>query len=103
MSMTDIHVGDVGTVFELTLQEDGVAVNISTATLKQFIYTKPSGTATTKTASFTTDGSNGKLRYVSLANDLDTAGVWQLQAYVELPTGKWHSTVIQFVVEPNLA
>ena len=103
MASQEIHVGDVGTILERTVTDGGVAVDISTASVRQFILRKPSGAAATKTAAFSTDGSDGKLRYVTVADDLDQAGQWSLQVYLEMTAGKWHSDVAVFDVYPNLS
>lgn len=102
-TQTDMHVGDVGTIIEVTLYDGGAVVNLSSATLKQFILTKPDATVVTKTAAFSSDGSDGKLRYTTIAGDLDAKGSWHLQVYVEMPTGKWKSDIQEFQVEPNLS
>ena len=98
------HVGDIGTTIILTVQEDGVAVNISTATVKQIKLRKnPSGITKIFTAAFVTTGADGKIKYVTTAvSDLDEAGTWEAQAYIELPTGKWNSDPANFTVEANL-
>ncbi len=100
----EIHVGDIGTVFTVTLTENSVAVDISSATVKQLIFKapEPDGTVSTKTALFTTDGHDGKLSYTTIANDLNRSGVWKVQAYVEVTSGKWHSSYTTFTVYPNL-
>ena len=103
MSKEEIHLGDIGTVFTITLKEDDTAVNISTATTKQIIFLDPSQSATAKTAEFTDDGSNGKIYYTTIANDLDEAGIWQIQAKVIMPTGTWWSNTEEFKVYPNLS
>lgn len=100
---TDMHVGDIGTVLEVTLYDSGVVVDISSATVKQFIFKKPDRTTATKAASFSTNGTDGKLRYTTIANDLDIAGDWELQVYVELLAGKWKSDVGVFSVLSNLS
>ncbi len=99
---TQIHLGDIGTIFEITVLQDGVALDISTATLKQFIYRKPTGAVVTKTAVFSTTGIDGKLRYTTIAADLDVIGAWQAQVYLEMPTGKWHTATARFWVRSNL-
>lgn len=99
----EIHKGDIGTVFEVTVQENGAALNISSATTKQILLRKPSGTVLTKTASFVTDGTNGKISYTTVAGDLSEDGQWKIQAYIVLPTGSWHSDAQRFDVYPNLA
>lgn len=102
MSSGEIRIGDVGTVFEITLMEDSDAVDVSSATLKQIIFEDPGGATHTKSAGFTTTGVDGKIRYVTIAGDLNRTGKWKLQAYVETPAGKWHSDISTFRVYPNL-
>lgn len=99
----EIHVDDIGTVFTVTLKESGSAVNVSTATTKTIKFKDPSGTASSKTADFTTDGSDGKIYYTTVADDLDEAGMWEIQAYVVMPTGTWSSSTKKFRVYPNLS
>jgi hypothetical protein len=82
---------------------DGVSVvDISTATTKQIIFRKPDKTLLEKTASFVIDGTDGKLKYTTIANDLDINGKWNLQVRVVLPTGDWHSDIYEFTVHANL-
>ena len=99
---TEIHVGDIGTVFEVTIQDDGVAVNISSATTKEIIFRKPDKTLLTKAANFSTDGTDGKIRSTTVSGDLNAAGVWSIQAHVILPGGDWKSSISEFSVIPNL-
>ncbi len=103
MAANEIHVGDVGTAFERTITEGATAVNISSATLMQLVFRKPDGTTMTKTAVWTTTGTDGKLRYVTIAGDLSVAGQWGLQAYVEMNGGKWHTDIDYFTVYQNLS
>jgi hypothetical protein len=99
----EIHVGDVGTVFEATVvDEDGVAVDVSTATTKQIVLMSPADTELARAATFSTDGTDGKLYYVSTALDLTVAGLWERQVYVVMPSGTWHSDISTFVVHGNL-
>ncbi len=104
MSKKEIHVGDIGTVFERTVKDqDGNVVDVSTATTKDFIYTKSDGSKVTKDTEFTNDGSDGKLRYVTIADDLDIEGDWKLQVHVVLPgIGEWWSDISSFRVHGNL-
>jgi hypothetical protein len=101
--MTDqIHVNDIGTIFELEVQEDAAAVDISTATA-MFIYLKnPAGTTKTCTASFSGDGTDGKIQYITIADDLDTEGPWEIQGKVELPGWQGYTSIVNFTVYPNL-
>jgi len=103
MAKGEIRVGDIGTVFELTIKDqDDQVVPINQATVKEITLKKPSGTKVTKTAVFSTDGTDGKMRYTSVADDLDVAGDWSYQGYVELPDGKWKTDIHSFRVHSNL-
>ena len=100
--MTDIRVGDIGTTFRATILDNGVTKDISSATVMQLTFRKPDGTEVTKTAVWTTDGTDGKMQYVAVLNDLNLAGRWVVQGYVETPAGKWHSSLYNFLVMENL-
>lgn len=103
MAADEIRVGDVGTVLEVTVLDDGTPVDLSSVTTKDFIFRKPKGTKVTVSSSFSTDGTDGKLRYTTVADDLDTPGVWKLQAYLVFPSsGEWRSDLAQFTVHRNL-
>jgi len=95
--MMAIHVGDYGTVVNMTVTEDGAEVDISTATAKKFIFKNRSGRVEVD-ADFVTDGSDGELTYTFLEGDLDTAGTWQVQAKVTLATGEWFTEAQTFQV-----
>ena len=98
----EIHLYDIGTVFEVTLQEDDVDLDISAATLATIIFVKPDGEVVAQEAEFTTDGTDGKIQYTTIADDLDQTGKWRIQARVALPTGTWSSSRSSFKVYPNL-
>lgn len=98
-----IQVGNIGTVIRLTVKEDGVAVDVSSASsTKQIILGKPDGTSLTKNASFTTDGSDGKVEYTTIDGDLSLPGWWTAQAYVVMTGFTGHSEVVKFFVHPNI-
>jgi hypothetical protein len=102
MAANEIHVGDIGTVFQVTIKDDTVTLDISGATTKQIIFTKPSAEDVAKAAEFVTDGSDGLLKYTTIANDLDENGPWQIQARITLPSGTWRTDVREFQVFANL-
>lgn len=79
-------VGDLNVKIGSVIYKQGTVLDISTCTVKQIKAQRPDGTyAWTKTASFETDGTDGKIYYsTSLASDLDQAGTWTYQAYVEI-------------------
>jgi len=99
----NMRVKDVGTKMTVTiLDENNAAVDISTVTTKEIWLRKPNGEVITKTASFDTDGTDGKLKYITIEGDVEIAGTWKLQGYIEGSTVKWHSTIEEFDVDGNL-
>lgn len=95
---------DVGTAFRITIRdcETTLVVDLSAATIKQIIFTKPSGTKVTQTATYFTDGTDGIIYYATVDGDLNEVGVWQMQAYVEIGGSKWYTDVKTFRVGKNL-
>lgn len=99
---TPVRVSDEGTTFEMTITSCESVVDISSATLKQITFVSPTGAKIDQTAVFSTDGTDGKIRYVTVTNDIDMPGTWKTQGYIESTSGKWHTTVDTFEVEDNL-
>jgi hypothetical protein len=104
MAANEIHVGDIGTTFEITMYDGDAIVNLSGANTLQMFFLKPDGSTTlTKTATLVTDGTDGKLKYVTVANDLDTAGTWKIQARIQFDASNdWKSDISKFKVFPNI-
>jgi len=102
----EVHLNDIGTIFEITLVDQaGAAIDVSSATVtKNIIFRKSDDAQTviTKIASFTTDGTDGKIEYQAITGDLDTLGVWHIQGYVVLSSGEWKSAIGEFRVHENL-
>ena len=105
MADTIIHNGDVGTIIRLTITEDDdtTAIDVSGASVKTFYFLKPDGTKENVDAEFDSDGTDGKLKYTTIAGDIDTVGRWQVQAYVEIGAAKYYSAKTTFVVQSNLS
>ena len=99
---SQIHVGDIGTTLIVTILENGSVVDISSATSLQIVIRKPDATTLTKTGVFTTDGTDGKMQYVSIAGDFDQSGNYRIQGKVELTGGNYSSSVGSFKVHCNL-
>lgn len=95
---------DEGVDITITVEEDGAAVDISTATTKQLKFQYPDGTGVIKDGEFVTDGSDGKLKYSTEAGFLTPAGRWKVQGYFVLPTPsqKWHTSSAEFFVTEAL-
>lgn len=99
----EIHYGDIGTAIRVTLYDCEVLVDLTGATTTEFIFKKPDFSTTTVTASFYLgDPALGVLEYLTIADDLDQVGQWELQAHIALPTGEWWSDTEKFRVYANL-
>ena len=102
MAANEIHLNDIGTQFLLTIKDGSSAVDVSTASTKQIIIKKPSGTKITATATFSTDGSDGKIYYSTVADDLDETGSYKLQGKVIISDGTFYTDITTFKVHRNL-
>ena len=103
MAAEELHVGDIGTTILVTIKDDGVVVDVSSATTISFLLCKPDGTVETKVGSLNTTGVDGKVKYVTISGDLDVHGRWKYQVYVVIGTGEWYSDVGTFTVHKNLS
>jgi hypothetical protein len=101
--MAEIHVGDIGTSLEFEIRdEEGDIVDVSGATTKQVTFRRPGGTKFIRTLDFINTGTDGLVKYVTTAGDLDKAGTWKAQVYVVLGGGEWYTTTGTFEVHRNL-
>lgn len=101
------RLNDIGTILTVTITDDaGDPVDISGAEPGDisFIFLKPDNTKLTKTATFSTDGTDGVVRYTTVDGDLDVAGLWHIQGFVNISDGDvvFHSDVDAFEVAANL-
>jgi flavin-dependent dehydrogenase len=101
--MADIRVGDAGTeLVVVVVDESGAAVDVSSAG-KTIYLRKPDGTVLTKTAVNDTTGTNGKMKYVTQAGDLDRAGEWEIEGKVVVGANSWKTAISNFDVGAVLA
>ena len=100
-----IYVGDVGTLFKVRIIncDAGEFVDISSATTKEIVFENPLGVVVRKTAIFTTNGEDGWIEYVIMADDLDMSGTWKIQGYIEGIGFKNSSNTSTFTVTDILA
>jgi hypothetical protein len=75
-------VDNAGATFEMVLQDqDGTAMDVSAATTVALRFLKPNGVDyLDKTATFVTDGTDGRIEYEIEAGVLDVEGWWTWQA-----------------------
>lgn len=97
--MEEIYLGDVGTSFEFTIldQEGNVVPLTGTGTFK-LRFKRPRGERLEVPATLVTDGTDGRIRYVTVAGDIDEAGKWKVQSFVQTSQGAWSSNVHEFFV-----
>lgn len=100
--MNEVSKNDIAVQLLLTIQEDSATLDISGATSKSIVVKKPSGESNTYTASFYTDGSDGKIYYNTVSGDLDEVGLYKVQALVVLSGGTYRSDIKKFRVRDNI-
>jgi hypothetical protein len=97
----DIHVSDVGTVFLVTIMDSSSPVDLSTGVSASnvILFLKPDRTTFSASATFTTDGTDGKIQYITSSSSiLDQSGGWHIGANVNTANGKWTATALPFTV-----
>ena len=103
-----VQLGAVGHILEvelLTRAANGStsARDVSGATLVEFWFHKPSGKTVKKTGALSGAGTDGKVRYTTVAGDLDESGEWEGQAKVtEGASPITPAAIFRFVVKENL-
>ncbi len=86
MALDEIHQGDIGTIFRLTVKDSASIIDVGSPSVNTILFELPDGTTLAKTATFPSggDGSDGKIEYKTIAGDLSLAGPWNVQAHVVL-------------------
>ncbi len=113
-SLGDIgpHEGQVGFVFELivtdvvidpvTEVQTETVLNISTATTKEIILRMEGGARVVKTATFSTNGSDGKIRCVSAAGDIGKGESVYVEGHVILLAEEFYTETLVIPVSAHL-
>lgn len=107
----EIHVGDVGTVFEATIrtrEPDGTTPLLdltSNAGLTWVFKTK--GHRIVRAGTVTSPGTSGTVKYVGVTADWIKEGIYRAQVQVQivapdLTPGIWKTDIGEFEVFPNL-
>ena len=97
--LEEAHINDIGTVFRVTVFDTtstggSTVADVSDASSIMFTFKRPDGTTFTKSGSFTSDGTDGKVQYTTLDGDLNGAGTWSLQILVVTSGGLSHNTTV---------
>lgn len=97
-----VHVNDIGTEFRIQILDDETVVDLSGASVLNIIFRKPSGNSIIVDAELYTDGLDGTMYYNAVEGDLDEAGIYKIQGYVEIGAGKFYSSIGSFKVHCNI-
>ena len=97
-----IHKDNVGTKLLVTVTDDGSDVDISTSSSLTIFIKKPDGTVLARTGVLNTDGTDGKMYYLTVVGDLDVAGNYKIQGKVVISTGTFYTSISNFKVHCNL-
>lgn len=98
MIVRKIHEDDIGTELKFTVMENDIIKDVSSCVVKKLKIRAPDDTIASKDMVFDTDGSDGVLKYVLLADDINQSGSYGFQVYIELGTWKGHATRIDETV-----
>lgn len=105
ITTTSPHVGDIGTAIIIKATEiddngDEQIVDLTTATNMVIRMQKPDSTIVEKTATLTTDGSDGKFQFISEDGDFDQAGTWKILGIVYFNTSRWATGIEKIKILP---
>jgi hypothetical protein len=102
--MEALRVGAIGVALRLTVaDQDGTAIDVSTATLTNNLrIRRPDKSLLRKTPSFVTTGTDGLIYFDTIAGDLNVPGIYTMQFRLVISADDINSSVVTFVVEPNL-
>lgn len=97
--LEEAHVNDIGTIFRVTIFDTtstggSVIADVSGASAITYTFRRPDGTTFNKTGTFTSDGTDGKVQYVTVDGDLNGAGTWSVQVLIVTSGGLSHNTTV---------
>jgi hypothetical protein len=95
-----IQKDDWGVRFEITVITATSTVDISAATSTAIYFEDPNGSVTSKAASFTTDGTDGKMYWDSTTSFLNVDGRWKMQGRYGDANQTNRTAVTFFYVQP---
>ena len=99
----EIHTYDVGDVLLITVKNNNdVVQDLSSVTTKDIKFLKPNKDSFTRTVSFVTDGTDGRIQYAFQGGDLDIRGIWRYQLIFVIGTNIYYSDITSFKVFPNI-
>ncbi len=105
MTTPKIQFSSIGVKITVTVQENDVAKDISTAeNIVMRLRSDEANTYKEFTPTFETDGTDGQISYITEAtDDINVTGLWSVQIYYELGAFKGFTEPVQaFMVLENL-
>lgn len=88
-----VYLGDVGTVFRVS-----VGVDLTDATDTVIKVKKPDNTEHEWTASVESPASAGIIVYTADADDINQAGTWYFQSLITFPDGEFSGDTVSIIV-----
>jgi len=102
-TIPEIHVGDIGTNFIVTIyKEDSAIFNLSGATSLTIRFFSSARVSKDRVASLYTNGTDGKVVYSLADGDIDVSGGWTYQVIIEIAGNNWNTNIVPFTVYPNI-
>ena len=98
----EIRKDNIGIQFVVNVKDGDDPEDISAYTTRQIIIRKPNGSILTKTATLSTDGTDGACYCVSEDGDLDLVGVYRLQIRLSTSSVDYTTNIGSFRVSTNL-
>ena len=99
-----LQVDDIGIALVVTVTaQDGVTpINLSAAINPTIYILRPDQKLIVGGATFFTDGTDGKIQYITQSTDLTVQGVYKIQATYQFGGNIKHTEKSVFCMEPNL-
>ena len=99
-----VYKNHIGLAIDAQVVDDdtGEAIDLSGASTLQLKLKAPGQAASTKTATLINSGTDGWVRYVTVANDLTVIGVWEVQGYFVDGSEQFHTSIDTFRVRDTL-
>ena len=91
---------DVGVKIAATIQDEGTALNLGSATTTDFLV--KIGGATVTWGATVVDATGGKIEYTTTSSDLSAVGRVEIQAHIVIGTQNFKTQITHFDIFPNL-
>lgn len=104
MATSKVQEDSVGVIFTSTIKDqDGTIVDLSGASVIQFIFENPLGELLVVDGETVNGGTDGQIQYVVESGDLGVPGSWKYQTRVAWTGVIYYSSITKFKVVANLS